>query len=128
MKKQPIYETPPSSYLAEQVLRILLDPNIDPRKVCHGIPTDVTKSSTYVVDLASLKHPDDIKKDFFGVWSYSGSHNLSFHTHVHQDGYVEIEKCASGATGSDIYHLRRLHSFHPSNSECKRLIALVSGN
>ena len=41
-----------------------LDPNIDPRKVCHGIPTDVTKSSTYIVDLVSLKHPDDIKKDF----------------------------------------------------------------
>ena len=60
-------------YLAEQILRILSDPNIDPQKVCHGIPTDITKSSTYVVDLASLKHPDDIKKDFFGVWSYNGS-------------------------------------------------------
>ena len=54
---QPVYETPPSSYLAEQILQILLDPNIDPWKACHGIPTDVTKSSTYIVDLASLKHP-----------------------------------------------------------------------
>ena len=61
------------------------------------------------------------------MWSYSGSHSLSFHSRVVQDGYVEIEKCASGATGSDVYHLRRLHSFHPSNVECKRLIALVSG-
>ena len=52
MKKQPIYETTPSSYLSEQVLRILLDPNIDPRKVCHGIPIDVTNSST--LDLTSL--------------------------------------------------------------------------
>ena len=47
---------------------------------------------------------------------------------MHQDGYVEIEKCASGATGSDVYHLRQLHSFQPSNAEFKRLIALVSGN
>ena len=62
------------------------------------------------------------------MWSYSGSYSLSFHTHVYQDGYVQIEKCASGATGSDIYHLRRLHSFYPSNLECKHLIALISGN
>ena len=25
---QPVYETPPSSYLAEQILQILLDPNL----------------------------------------------------------------------------------------------------
>ena len=61
--RQPVYETPPNTYLAEQILRILLDPNIDPQKICQGIPTDVTRSATYVIDLASLKHPDDIKKD-----------------------------------------------------------------
>ena len=61
------------------------------------------------------------------MWTYSGSHSLSFHTRVFQDGYVKIEKCTSGATGSDIYHLRRLHSFHPSNVRCKHLIVLVSG-
>lgn len=59
--------------------------------------------------------------------SYSGSHSLLFHTHVLEDGYVQIEKCASGSTGNDIYHLRRLHSFHPCNGDCKCHIVLVSG-
>lgn len=123
----PIYEIPPNGYPAEEILRILLDPNIKTQKICYGIPRNVTKSATYVIDMGSLDHPDDIKRDFFGVWTYSGSHKLSFHTRILEDGYVEIEKCASGASGDDVYHLRRLHGFHPSNGKCKRLVALVSG-
>lgn len=60
---QPEYENPPPSYSAEQ---ILMDPNIDVSKICKERPTHVTRSSTYVVNLTSLGHPDDIKKDCFG--------------------------------------------------------------
>ncbi len=126
-ESDPVYETPPSSYSAERILRILLDPTIDQEKVCKQKPTTVTKSSTYVVDITRLQHPDDIKKDSFGRWDHSGSHMMAFHTHLLDDGYVEIEKCAPGATGSTVYYLRRLHSTHPSNSACKRLIAVISG-
>ena len=78
------------------------------------------------MDMTALHHPDDIKKDCFGVWNYNGSHTVSFHTCI-ENGSVKTEKCARGALGMDIYHLRRLHSVHPSNSECKRLIALITG-
>ncbi len=33
--------------------------------------TCIERSSTFIVDLDSLKHPDDVKKDEFGKWSYS---------------------------------------------------------
>ena len=32
----------------------------------------ITKSSTYLVDLNSLKDPEDVKKDSFGVWNIVG--------------------------------------------------------
>ena len=72
------------------------------------------QSSTYVVDITKLAHPDDIKSDNFGVWSHSGSHPVVFRASVCDDGYVQVEKCAPGATGSDVVYLRRLHSTHPS--------------
>ena len=74
-----------------------------------------------------LGHPDDIKKDSFGKWNHSGSHTVPFHTKILDDGYIELEKCAAGVSGDNVYYLRRLHSTHPSNSSCRRLIALISG-
>ena len=124
---QPVYETPPSSYSAEQIIRILLNPNIDSLKICQERPTSVNKSSTYVVNITMLGHPDDIKKDSFGKWNHSGSHTVPFHTKILDDGYIELERCAAGASGDNVYYLRRLHSTHPSNSSCRRLIALISG-
>jgi len=32
---QPVFETPPTAYTAEKILRILLDPNINPDKICE---------------------------------------------------------------------------------------------
>lgn len=121
-----VYEIPPMKYTAEQVLKILLDPDIDKSKVCNRKPILVTKSATYVVNVKSLQHPDDIKKDQFGIWKYSGSHPQAYKVY-YQDGYMSVEKCGSGATGPSVVYLRRLHCTHPSNSNFKRLICFVSG-
>jgi len=125
--EQPIYEIPPPKYPAEKILKILLDQNIQESKICSVRPTSIHKSATYVVDVSKLKHPDDIKNDNFGAWTYSGSHPQTFRAQVEEDGYVRVTKCADGAKGNDIVHLRRLHSVHPTNNSFKRLIAFLSG-
>ena len=121
------FETPPTAYTAEKILYILLDPNLNPDKICQERPTNVTHSATYVVDITKLHLPDDLVKDSFGKWNHSGSHTVPFHAYVHTDGFIEVDKCAQGATGKDVYYLKRLHSTHPSNPDFKRLIALISG-
>lgn len=123
---QPIFETPPEKYSAERVLRILLDRNISPSRICQERPVNITESATFVVDISKLQHEKDVLKDGFGKWNYSGSHPVPFHVTHHEDGYIAIEKCASGATGADV-HLRRLHATHPSNSSFKRMIAFLAG-
>ena len=70
----PVYEIPPPKYSADSILKILLDPEIDQDKICKEKPFNVTESATYVVNIKNLQHPDDIKKDQFGIWNYSGSH------------------------------------------------------
>ena len=104
----PIFELPPPKYTATRIMQILLNPNINTSKVAKGRPIEVEKSSTFVVDLTCLKHPDDVKKDMYGRWEYSGSHPEVFHCSVDDFDNVSIEKCAPGATGPNVYYLRRV--------------------
>ena len=121
---QPIYEIPPEKYAAESIIKILLDPTEG--KICHAKPSLVSSSATYVVNTKSLQNLEDIKKDDFGIWKYSGSHPLVFKVY-HQDDNKIIERCAEGASGSNIVYLRRLHCTHPSNNSFKRMICFLSG-
>ena len=121
------FEIPPPKYSAEYILKLLLDPNIDQSRVCRVWPVSGVKSNaTFVVDITSLKHPEDVRKDFFGKWIHSGSHPFVFKTTFEENGEVYLEKCAPGAS-SDIFYLHRLHCYHPSNTNFRRLLAFVSG-
>ena len=123
----PIFEYPPQKYSAERILRILLDPDVDPNSVCSERPVNIKKSSTFIIDITKLLHEKDVLKDEFGKWNYSGSHPVPYHVCVQFDGYIKVERCSPGASGSDIVLLRRLHAKHPSNGEFRRMIAFVSG-
>ena len=121
------FEAPPPKYSAEYILKLLLDPNIDQSRVCRVWPiSGVISNATFVVDITSLKHPDDVRKDFFGKWIHSGSHPFTFKATIEKDGDVYIEKCAPGASGN-VFYLRRLHCYHPSNTDFRRMLAFVSG-
>lgn len=109
------------------MIKILLDPNLDSSKICHSRPTEITHSSTYVVDVTKLESPDDIKNDNFGIWHHSGSHPQPFVAHIDKDGLVQVDKRAPGVSGDSVVYLRRLHSVHPSNKLFKRMIAFLSG-
>lgn len=39
----PVFEYPPQSYLAERIITILLDPNIDTRKICRQRSLEVLR-------------------------------------------------------------------------------------
>ena len=60
----------------------------------------------------------------YGQWDYSGSYPEVFRCSFDEFD-VYIEKCAIGATGQDVYYLRRIRSSHPSNPNFRRLIAFV---
>ena len=101
----PIFEKPPPKYSAQQIMHILLDPSIDERRIATRRPLDAPSSSTFVVDISKLSHPDDIKKDMYGKWLHSGSHSDVFLC-TYEDDDVRIEKAASGASGRNVFYLR----------------------
>jgi len=108
-------------------MKILLDNHIDSQRVALKRPLQVDHSSSFVVDLTKLGHVNDIKKDMYGKWVHSGSHTDVFKCWFDDENEIQIEKVATGATGKNIYYLRRLHSIHPSNSNFRRMIAFIFG-
>lgn len=108
-------------------MQLLLSTDIDKSKVAKSRPVQVEESSTFIVNLTCLKNPDDVKKDMYGRWEHSDSHPEVFRCEFNEFDIVEIEKCAPGTTGSNVYYLRRLRSCHPTNSEFRRVIAFVHG-
>ena len=111
VSSQPVYGIPPSKYSAERVIKILLQ--AENSKICRKKPTSVCRSATYVVDVRSLRCQDDIKKDEFGIWNYSGSHPQPFKVHENYDDLI-VEKCCPGVSGKNVVLLRRLHSTYPA--------------
>ena len=67
------YESPPPKYSSEDLLKILLSPKDKERVCCTWPVSGIENTSSFIVDIQALKHPDDVKKDFFGKWMYSGS-------------------------------------------------------
>ena len=127
-ENEPLYEVPPEKYAVERIIRILLNPKIDKRKICKQRPLDIQNSSTFVVDIDSLQHPDDVKKDNFGVWTHSGSHDQKFESRINASGDLEIGKTVfSTGDGWGKFSLRRLHSKHPTNSKFRRILSFITG-
>ena len=126
----PVYETPPDKYPAERIIKILLDPTIKKSRICRQQPANITKSSTYVVVLNSLKDPaEDVKKDNFGVWNHNGSHLQSFECCFSKDGKVHVGQGLFQEPGLqwETILLQRLHSKHPSNSNFQQMLCFITG-
>ena len=95
---------------------VLLKSNRESSRICHQRPMNIENSSTFVVDLDSLKHPDDVKKDEFGRWLYSGSHVQTYF--AWKDGNkLKFEEIDSDDGGENTFQLRRICCKHPSNPQ-----------
>ena len=62
-------------------------------RVCGVWLVDIESSSTFVIDISLLDHPDDVKKDNFGKWKHSGSHQTPYRVSFGAKGeVVDLEK------------------------------------
>ena len=105
-------------------------PAINEERICKECPTGINHSATFVVDLNKLKHPDDIKKDEFGKWNYSGSHCVLYSTWKDGDDFQfkRIDSRNSNQESDEsIVQLRRVRCTHPSNHDFQRLLVFVAG-
>ena len=126
--KTPIYEYSISQYTVEDLVLMLLDP-CDKSRICTERPTDIRCIATFLINLDSLKHPDDVKHDNFGKWNQSGSHTVPFQAWYTEGGALQFKRLQRHDTSSvsDVQYIRRLHYYHPSDARCKRMLAFITG-
>ena len=127
MESQFLWNRQPSITHSRLCRFYVLDPKIDEDRIVKQRPLQIHCSSTFVVDITQLSHPDDIKKDMYGKWLYKGSHTDVFRCSFDDDNKVIVEKAGPAASGSNVYYLRRLHSVHPSNKALRRIVAIIFG-
>ena len=71
-KELPIYSRVSSGYAVGDVVNILLNSNMDERRVCTVQPLSVSENATFVVDVDTV-HFQDLKADDLGVWLPTGT-------------------------------------------------------
>ena len=122
----PLFDIPKTQYTIEKIINMLLDPS-DKSLICKERPIDIKKSSTFVIDLDQLEHPDDAKRDNFGKWNHSGSHTVPFQAWFTEEGILCSKRLKADSTKAGVQYLRRVHYNHPSDSRCKRMLAFITG-
>ena len=87
----------------------------------------ITTSATFVVDIDSLRHPDDIKKDEFGKWLYNVSHLHVYVAWKDDDDKLGFDRlCKDITMDKNMFQLRRIYCKHPSNPQFQRLLVFVT--
>lgn len=105
-------------YSFEGIMKIL-NPIIPAERVYQKCPSFVTCSSTFVIDVTSLVHCDDVKKDDFRRWEHKGSHPIPFYVWFRDDISVGVKRCQDGGGKGEVFYLRRLYCTHPSNNKMR---------
>ena len=73
----PLFSSVSSGYPASELARILMNQNIDPKRVCHVQPLGVTKNATFIVDIDDVLFTD-LKADDLGTWMNNGTKSTYF--------------------------------------------------
>ena len=59
----------------------------------------------YVINTRNLQHPDDIKKDQFGIRNYSRSHPQAYKVIENEKGHIIVERIVEEESGPCIVHV-----------------------
>ena len=57
---------------SSEAINILLDPDLDRKRVCSSQPTAIDKNAVFIINLKKLRHPSDVLCDDMGTWVCSG--------------------------------------------------------
>lgn len=126
----PVYERLSSKskrlYSPEQLLKILLNSNLQSSNVlCGKVPTSVSSSVVFVVDVNKLGDPNDLLCDDMGVWRNNGVDSAGYLVSLSNGQVSTVEKSFSSDEAT--YMLKRVYRVHGSNPGLKKLTVYIYG-
>ena len=116
-----------SRFDTQEMVMILLDPDLDDELVRKTQPVNIEHNATFIVNLSELNDPKDIYVDDMGSWKYNGVYR-NWIT-VEEDGFTTFQgknKPVDTPDGS-FYHIVKKYFAHKTSSDFKKTIAFLSG-
>lgn len=120
-KELPIFSSTCTGYLAEEVARVLLNP--DPIKVCHVQPMGVNKNASFIIDIDDV-HFSDLKADDLGTWKTNGTKTTYFW--IRPSGTIVISTKQKGPE-TKFYIMTRRYYVHGTYHLFRRVIIDIKG-
>ena len=122
----PVYSCPSKRITTTEAMNILLDPNLDHRRVCQCQPVSVEQNLLFVVDLHHLNKPNDLLCDDMGVWINNG--NYTAWVRVDEEGEVDtLGKSLSAKPSEGMYTVRRKYYSLRGCPDFHRMVFFVEG-
>ena len=124
--KLPVYSRQCSRFDTQEIMMILLDPDLKDERVCKVQPANIEHNATFVVNLSELDDPKDIYVDDMGAWKYNGVYRTWIA--VESDGFMLAhgKNKPSDAVGV-LYHIAKKYFVHKTSCDLKKIVAFISG-
>ena len=123
----PVFSRQSPRFDTQEMLSILLDPNLKDERICKTQPVNVEHNSTFIVDLLQLGSSKDIYVDDMGSWKYNGVYRTW--VSVESDGFMISHGKSKPAKCEDesLYHLVKKYFVHKTSTDLKKTIVFISG-
>lgn len=123
----PVYSRQQSRFDTQEIITILLDPDLQQEQVCKTQPVSIEHNATFVVNLSELRDPKDIYVDDMGSWRYNGVYKSW--VSVESDGFMVShgkEKPSTTIHGT-LYHITKKYFVNKTSRDLKKTVAFLSG-
>ena len=116
-------------YSVEDITRILLHPSLKSSKfVATKVPTSISESMPFVVNLDCLKAHEDVVADDMGVWRNNGVDLTRVCVSFQDSCPMEIRKLSSKDVHSaNTYCVKRVYRIHATDQSLRKITAFVFG-
>ena len=116
-------------YSVEDVARILLHPLMKSSKfVAIKVPTSISESVSFVVNLDCLDAHEDVLADDMGVWRNNGVDLTRLHVSFQNSSPNEVRKVSpKDVHSTNTYCVKRVYWIRATDSSLRKITAFVYG-
>ena len=111
----------------QELVSILLDPDLKQEKICKTQPVVVEHNAVFVVDLSALECVKDLNCDDMGSWQSNGVYRAWMD--VDSNGFVSShgKSKPTKSSSSGIYVITKKYYVHKTSKDLKKTIVFLSG-
>ena len=122
----PVYSRSTARFDTQELVNILLDPDLKEEKICKTQPTDIEHNTVFVVDISRLDCIKDLGCDDMGSWKCNGVYHAW--VDVDSNGFVASHgKKKPEKVTSNVYMITKKCYVHKTSQDLKKTIVFLAG-